>query len=51
MRRLKKLDIFSQNFHVMPGVLPVKMSRLATPNGIANNVAAIIPIITDPRTL
>ena len=48
---LKKLEIFSQNFQLIPGVLPVKTWVSATPRGIANIVAATIPIITEPLTL
>ena len=43
----KKLLIFSQNFQLIPGTLPDKISRLATPSGIERTVAAIIPIITE----
>ena len=47
---LKKLEIFSQNFQLIPGIVPFKISKFATPSGIASIVAAIIPIITEPLT-
>jgi hypothetical protein len=47
---VKKLEIFSQNFQLIPGVVPFNISILATPSGIAKIVAARIPIITEPLT-
>ena len=42
---------FSNTLQVIPLVLPSNISKLATPRGIASNVADIIPNITDPFTL
>ena len=47
----KKFLKFSQNAQVTPSVLPAIISKFATPIGIANSVAIIIPIITAPLTL